>query len=241
MAGPRLSVVVPVYNEARVLEASLARLHAFLRALGEEFEVVCVDDGSRDGSAEILVREEASSRVRAITHPENRGKGAAVRTGCLAARGERVVFMDADLSTELDSTRALLEALDAGADVALGSRRAPNATIAVRQPKLRELLGVAFSRLAAAAIDRDVRDFTCGFKGFRAAAARTIFERARIERWAFDAEVIAIARVHGLRIAQVPVRWQHQPDSKVRVARAAVGSFLDLCRIAAWRSAGRYR
>jgi dolichyl-phosphate beta-glucosyltransferase len=240
MAGPRLSVVVPIYNEARVLEASLARLHTFLSSLGEEFEVVCVDDGSRDESAGILSRE-TSLRVRTITHSENRGKGAAVRTGCLAARGERVVFMDADLSTELDSTRALLEALDAGADVALGSRRVANATIAVRQPKLRELLGVAFSRLAAAAIDRDVRDFTCGFKGFKAAAARTIFERARIERWAFDAEVIAIARVHGLRIAQVPVRWQHQPDSKVRVARAALGSFIDLCRIAAWRGAGRYK
>jgi glycosyltransferase involved in cell wall biosynthesis len=240
MEGPRLSVVVPVYNEARVLEANLERLSKELHGLGLDFELVCVDDGSRDESPEVLSRL-AGPALRALSHEGNRGKGAAVRTGCLAARGERIVFMDADLSTDLAALRPMLAALDNGAAVALGTRRAPAASIAVRQPKAREYLGRAFSRLAAWLVHAGVRDFTCGFKGFTRDAAQRIFSRATIDRWAFDAELVAIARAQRLEIVEIPVRWEHRGGSKVRVSSAAMGSLIDLGRIVARRASGRYR
>jgi len=223
---------VPAFDEARILERNLAALAEHLRGLGPSFEILCVDDGSRDETAEILAR--LAPAVRALRHPENRGKGAAVRTGALAALGERIVFLDADLSTDLAALGPLLAALDGGADVALGSRRVPGAVIEIRQPALREFSGRVFSRLARFAIAPEVRDFTCGFKGFRREAAAAIFARATVERWAFDAELIAIARQRGMVIAQVPVRWRHCGSSKVRVAGAALGSLASLVRIV-WR------
>ncbi|HUR27441.1 MAG TPA: dolichyl-phosphate beta-glucosyltransferase [Planctomycetota bacterium] len=239
MTSPRLSVVVPVFDEAAILEGSLARLLGHLRAGGASFELFCVDDGSRDGTAEILARH--APEVRTLSHAQNRGKGAAVRTGALAASGERIVFLDADLSTDLDDLGALLAALDGGADVALGSRRLAGSRIERRQPALRELCGRVFSRLARLSIAPEVLDFTCGFKAFRREAAAEIFSRARVERWAFDAELIAIAKARGRKLAQVPVRWSHSGSSKVRVVGAALGSLAALGAIV-WRlRTGAYR
>ncbi len=230
---------MPAFNEARVLEQHLSKLAAHLAGRAESFEILCVDDGSRDGSGEILAR--LGPDVRKLRHAENRGKGAAVRSGALEARGERIVFLDADLSTDLAGLEPLLAALDAGADVALGSRRVPGATIARHQPPAREFMGRVFSRLARALIAPEVRDFTCGFKGFRREAAQAIFSRARVDRWAFDAELVAIARSRGLKIAQVPVQWQHSGGSKVRVFGAAFGSFFALLEIFVRRLLGTYR
>lgn len=239
MPPPRLSVVVPAFNEARGLEEHLKQISAYLAGRAESFEILCVDDGSRDGSGEILARLEPE--VRGLHHAKNRGKGAAVRSGALEARGERIVFLDADLSTELACLEPLLAALDAGADVALGSRRVPGATIARHQPPAREFMGRVFSRLARVLIAPEVLDFTCGFKGFRREAAQAIFSRARVNRWAFDAEVVAIARSRGLKLVQVPVRWRHCGPSKVRVFGAAAGSLLALLGIFGRRLLRTYR
>ncbi len=239
MPSPRLSVVVPAFNEARVLEQHLLQLATQLAGRAESFEILCVDDGSRDGSAEILAR--LGSKVRTLRHGSNLGKGAAVRSGALEARGERIVFLDADLSTDLAGLEPLLAALDAGAEVALGSRRVPGATIAQRQPPAREFMGRVFSRLARLLIAPEVLDFTCGFKGFRREAAQAIFSRARVDRWAFDAEVVAIAKARGLKIVQVPVRWQHSGGSKVRLLGAAFGSFFALFAISIRKLLGSYR
>lgn len=239
MAVPALTIVVPVYNEAARLEPNLGRVLAYVDARAWDTELVCVDDGSTDGSGDVLRRLAAAEpRLRVLALPTNRGKGAAVRGGMLAARGETVLFMDADLSTRLDALDRAVAAVQGGADVVLGSRRVPGARIVDPQPAWRDLLGQAFSWIAARLVDPAVPDFTCGFKAFSAPAARALFSRARVDRWAFDAEVVAIARRLGLRIETVPVEWQDQPGSKVRFPGALIGSLVDVVRIARWKRNG---
>ena len=234
MAAPGLSVVLPVYQEERVLETNLRRTLAHLEELlgGAPFEVLCVDDGSTDGSGEILARLAAEDpRVRVERHPANRGKGAAIRTGMLAARGERVLFMDADLSTPLTEMSALLAALDEGYAVAIGNRRGEGSEITRRQSRVREILGRGFTGLTRWLLVPGIHDFTCGFKAFRGDAAREIFRRSRQSGWAFDAELVLVAHHLGLSIAQVPVRWRHEDGSKVRVLSAVFSSLVELARI----------
>lgn len=243
MPGPRLSVVVPFYDEAEGLEASLVRLASALGALVPDgrWEILAVDDGSRDASVAIAERRAAAEpRIRVLRLPAHRGKGAAVRAGVLASGGEHVAFTDADLSVDLAALDPLLAALEGGADFVLGSRRVPGARIERRQPRWREGLGHAFSLLAGALVAPDVRDFTCGLKGWRAAAARAVFERASIDGWAFDVELVAAARGLGLATVQLPVTWRDRPASKVRVARAAAGSLGALAAILGKRARGAY-
>jgi dolichyl-phosphate beta-glucosyltransferase len=243
-----LSVVLPVYNEALVLERTFGELVPFLAALAAEgvvadgFEVICVDDGSRDASAEILARHAAADpRVRVLRLPENRGKGAAVRAGVLAAEGRLVAFMDADLSTPLAELRGFLGALESGYDVAIGNRRAPGSSIERHQPWLRETLGKAFTVLTRALLAPGVHDFTCGFKAFRAEAARSIFERSTLDGWAFDAELVVIAQALRLRLVQLPIAWRHEDDTKVRLGAAVLGSLRELAVIWVRRMRGGYR
>ena len=239
---PRLSFVLPVYNEAKNLERLFEVLVPFAESLGHSFEMVCVDDGSADDSLSILQGiAERDERFRIESLPQNRGKGAAVRHGMLAARGDLALFMDADLSTDLGATERLIAELENGTDVVLGSRHAARSKISVRQPRVRELLGRVFRQTSSMIFAPEIHDFTCGFKGFRTPAAREIFKRARIDRWAFDLELVTIARGLGYRISQIDVEWQHFGDSKVRVAHAAVTSLRDMGLIAMHRALGRYR
>ena len=231
--APELSLVLPLFDEEARVAGSLAELRAALARSGRRWEVLAVDDGSRDGTAARLAAEAAGdARLRVLTLARNRGKGAAVRAGVLAARGAYVVFLDADLSTDLEALPRLLERLEAGADVVYGSRRVAGALVLARQPRGRELAGRVFSWLARRAADPDVRDFTCGFKGFRADAARALFEPLSTERWAFDAEVARRARRLGLAREELAVRWTQRGASKVRVPSAAVRSLVDLARMA---------
>jgi len=242
MATPALSVVLPVYNEARVLEENLERISACLEDLGRPFEIVCVDDGSSDDSLAILRRlAETDERLRVDALPENRGKGAAVRAGVLRSTGSQVVFMDADLSTPLEELPRFLGALDSGYEVVIGNRRAPGSQITHRQSRIREVLGKGFTILTRLLLAPGVHDFTCGFKAFTADAAREIFRRSRQDRWAFDAEVVVIAQELGFKLVQVPVSWHHEEGSKVRVIGAVASSFLELLQIAWHRLRGRYR
>jgi dolichyl-phosphate beta-glucosyltransferase len=242
MPAPALSFVLPVYDEARVIGDTLPALLEAGEGLGRAFEIVCVDDGSTDDSPRLLAEAAGrDERVRVFTLPENRGKGAAVRRGMMEARGDVCVFLDADLSTPLDEVPRLLEAIDAGADVVLGSRRVPGARITRRQPWLRETLGKGFSLSARLLLDPEVRDFTCGFKAFRGDAAREVFSASTLDGWAFDAELVVIARARGLAIAQVPVTWRHEDDTKVRLGAAVAGSGLEVLRIFTRRITGAYR
>jgi len=246
MPPPALSLVLPVYDEAGVLAANLDQILTQVEGLGGEiaadFEVIAVDDGSADDSRSILEALAARDpRLRSLHHPANRGKGAAVRTGVLAARGRRVIFMDADLSTPLEEMPRFLAELDAGHDLVLGDRRAAASRITRRQPLLRQSLGKGFTAITRLLLAPGVHDFTCGFKAFRGEAAREVFSRSSLDGWAFDAELVVIARQLGLDIVQLPVQWHHEENTKVRLASAVLESGRDLLRILWRRLTGRYR
>ena len=247
MAGPDLSLVVPVYDEARVLEQSLDAIRTYAEALelggsSPSFEIVCVDDGSRDDSKAILERLAAADpRIRVFAHGVNRGKGAAVRTGMLEAAGERSVFLDADLSTPLEELPRLLEVLEGDCQVALANRRVPGADIERHQPWIRETLGKGFTVLARTLLAPGINDFTCGFKAFRREAAQEIFQRSTLDGWVFDAELVVIAQARGYKMTQVPVRWRNEDDTKVRLLPAVLGSLRDVLVLFGRRLRGHYR
>lgn len=230
---PLLSVVIPAFDEERRLGPTLDRVR---RALPDA-EIVVSDDGSRDGTVALARREGA----RIVSSPANRGKGAALRLGMLAAAGDRLLMTDADLSTPLEDLGPLLDALDAGADLALGSRRAPGARIERRQPWLRETLGRGFTFLSQVALGVRVRDFTCGFKLFTRDCARDLFTRLTIDGWGCDAELLFLAARRGWRIRELPVRWANDGDTKVRLGRDVLRSLLDLLRIRRNAASGTYR
>jgi len=198
----------------------------------DAWEIVLVDDGSSDGTGALMARLQAEdAHMRALSHPVNRGKGAAVRTGVLATRGDYVLFCDADLSTPPEFLGEFLELIEQGADVVIGNRKSQAATIERWQPPLRTWLGLGFTRLSNWLMGLSVGDYTCGFKLFRGDAARRIFERSQTSRWSFDVEILALAAQDGLVVREVPVRWHHEPDTRVRVLRDVISSFRELLAI----------
>jgi len=224
-----LSIVVPAYNEAGRLPGSLRRMREFFDAAGEEYEVLVVDDGSGDdtyGSTAALA--EGWPQLRAIRFERNRGKGAAVRAGMLAARGEHRLFSDADLSTPLEELPKLRERLQGDVKVAIASRALAESQIDVHQQKRRELMGRTYNKLLQLLVLRGVHDSQCGFKVFTADAAVACFEPLRTTRFGFDAEVLLRAQARGWKIAEVPVRWRHVEASRVNSVRDASRMLFDL-------------
>lgn len=222
---PELSVVIPVYDEAHRLAATVATVEGWLRERRERgslraAEVIVVSDGSHDDPASrIEPGERAGIALRFLALPVNRGKGAAVREGVLAARGERVLFTDADLATPIEETVRLEAALAAGAAVAIASRRAPGADVQIAQSPLRRFIGGSFARAVRLLTGLPHADTQCGFKLFRADAARALFEELREERFAFDVEILCRARERGLAVAEVGVVWRDSGESTVRIGR----------------------
>ncbi|MEX1253229.1 MAG: dolichyl-phosphate beta-glucosyltransferase [Dehalococcoidia bacterium] len=234
---PHLTFVVPAYNEERRLVASLQRLIGFAAAEPCAVEIIVVDDGSADRTAEIA-REAASGMpanvsLRLLQHERNRGKGAAVRTGALAARGDYVLSFDADLAMPPEEASKLLAALEAGAGVAAGTRVRPEGgDMRASQPAWRRIGGRLFGMVRRRLLLSDIQDTQCGFKAFRRDVAQAVFSRQQLDGWAFDPEVLYIARKLGYEIAQVPIAWEHQADSQFRLgARAALREIRDLLRI----------
>lgn len=235
--APHLSVVLPAYNEEKRLGDTLRIVSEYLCRRFERSELIVVNDGSQDRTSAVVesfVRDQVSLRL--IAYPANRGKGYAVRTGVLAAKGEMVLFSDADLSTPIEEVETLLAAVEKGADVAIGSRAAPGAQLLVRQPWYRELAGRSFNRLAQR-LTPGIRDTQCGFKLFRREAAHEIFGRVKEDGFGFDAEVLHVAVRLGYPVAEVPVRWVHCPGSKVRLVRDSIRMFLTLLRVGRRHSA----
>jgi len=237
---PELSIVIPSFNEELRLPVTLAQVSAYIRASKRETEVIVVDDGSTDRTADVAnsFRGEIQ-RLRVVANKKNRGKGYSVRHGMLEARGRVVLFTDADLSAPIDETDKLLAAL-ADHDVAIGSRALNRSLISVRQSVFRESAGIIFNFIVRAILRLPFVDTQCGFKAFRRERCRVIFQQQRIERFGFDPELLYLARHHGLSTVEIPVRWAHSPATKVSMWRDSIQMFLDVF-IIRWNAlTGRY-
>jgi len=237
---PKLSIVIPAFNEEKRLPATLERIASYINKSGRATEVIVVDDGSGDrtiGVAESL--RETISDLRVVSNGRNRGKGYSVRHGFMESRGEIVLFTDADLSAPIEEADKLLAKMD-GYDVAIGSRAVNRELIEVHESKFREFAGIIFNRIVRLILRLPFVDTQCGFKAFRREKCRIIFEQQTIERFGFDPELLYLARHLGLRTAEVAVRWAHSPATKVNMLRDSVQMFLDVV-IIRWNSMrGRY-
>ncbi|MFB3815702.1 MAG: dolichyl-phosphate beta-glucosyltransferase [Terriglobales bacterium] len=241
MISPAYSIVVPAYNESARIGPSLQRILDYLTHEHWDAEVVVVNDGSRDDTA-ALVRAvaERDARVRLIENPGNRGKGYSVRNGMLHARGEALIFSDADLSSPIQEAAKLTAAIREGADVAIGSRWLRPELMTERQPLYRQLFGRLFNLLLRVALGLKFRDTQCGLKAFTRHAALQVFPRQRIERWGFDPEILFLAQRAGLRIVEVPVEWAHDERSKINPLVDGIKMFLELLRVRWYALTGKY-
>lgn len=237
-----VSVVIPAYNEARRIGATLPRVVEYLEERPHSWEILVVVDGSQDRTAEIA-GEYGGDRdnVAVLDNIVNHGKGYSVRQGMLRARGRTILFSDADLSTPIEELDSLVGYLERGYDVAFASRALPGSTIRVAQPGHRQTMGRTFNRIVQAVALPGVQDSQCGFKCFRREAAQAIFTRQRILGFAFDVEILWIARRLGYRIAEVPVTWIDDRDTKIRPLRDPFWMLVDLARIRFNDACGRYR
>jgi glycosyltransferase involved in cell wall biosynthesis len=239
-----LTLLVPCFNEAKRIDACLAAVCSYADGLdGTSVEVLVVDDGSADGTAD-RVRAHAAARaggsgradVRLLALERNAGKGEAVRRGVLEARGDVVVFLDADLAVDVGHVDRVLPALQDGVDVAVGCRNVPGARVTRRQAGVRRALGRGYLNLARLLLGLRVSDVTCGFKGFRRAVAVELFRDARCRRWGFDAEILHLAARDRYVVREVPVEWRDGAGSKVRLPGDVLRSLKELVAVR-WRSA----
>jgi dolichyl-phosphate beta-glucosyltransferase len=243
--APELSIIIPAYNEENRLGRTLQRICEYFAGSGiqqHDLEIIIVNDGSTDRTAD-LAREFMLKmpNLRLISNERNRGKGYSVRHGMLEARGRIALFTDADLSAPIEESRKLLAALEAGNQVAIGSRAVNRNLIDVHQSLFREQAGIIFNALVKLFTGLPFEDTQCGFKAFLREPSRTVFEKQRTEGFGFDPEILFLARHQGLRIAEVPVRWSHDSATRVHVLRDSLRMFGDLIFIRWNWFLGRYR
>jgi dolichyl-phosphate beta-glucosyltransferase len=243
VSAPYLSIVVPSYNEEKRLLPTLTSILAYIDARGIPAELIVVDDGSVDRMADLVeAARRDEPRIRLIRFPVNRGKGAAVREGALAASGSLVLISDADLSTPIEEFDRLLARMrETSSDVVIGSRGLPASNIEVPQPFFRVLMGKVFNLLIRAVTGLEFRDTQCGFKLVDREKTAPIFRKMVVDRFAFDVELLALARLAGLRILEEPVTWRNSADSRVTPIRSSWNMLLDVLRLRRRIRRGFYR
>lgn len=235
------SVVIPAYNESTRIGATLERVLAYVHAQGWDAEVVVVNDGSRDNTAEIVQSFAAKDPVlRLIENPGNRGKGYSVRNGMLNSRGDIVLFSDADLSSPIEEAPKLFQALAAGADIAIGSRWLRAGTQTHRQPLHRQLFGRIFNLMLRTTLGLQFADTQCGFKAFKRPAVEAIFPLQQIERWGFDPEILFLARKLGFKVKEIPVAWGHSGETRINPLVDGSKMFFEMLHIRRNDLAGKY-
>lgn len=235
------SIVVPAYNESERICATIEKILAHFEHHAWDAELLVVDDGSRDDTAQIVLGYAAQNpALRLLQNPGNRGKGYSVRNGMLHANGEIILFSDADLSSPIEEADKLFAALAAGADVAIGSRWLRAELQTHRQPLHRQLFGRIFNLLLRILLGLRYRDTQCGFKAFNRRAAQSIFPLQHIERWGFDPEILYLARKFGLKVQEVPVLWAHREGTRINPLRDGIRMFGEILKVRWYALTGKY-
>jgi glycosyltransferase involved in cell wall biosynthesis len=239
---PTYSIVIPAYNEAARIGATLEKVVAYIARMGWAAEVIVVNDGSRDATPQI-VREWAQKNpnIRLLENPGNRGKGYSVRHGMMAAAGDVLLFTDADLSSPIHEAEKLIAALRQGADIAIGSRWVQADLQTERQPLYRQFFGRIYNLLLPIILGLHFKDTQCGLKAFTRRSARAIFPRLRIDRWGFDPEILFLAVKAGMTVAEVPVMWGHDSRSKINPITDGSRMFAEMLRIRWYGLTGKYQ
>ncbi len=237
----RYSIVIPAYNESARIAASLDKILRYSNQHNWDAEILVVDDGSSDNTAEIVhgyAREHPGLRL--LPNPGNRGKGYSVRNGMLHAQGEILLFSDADLSSPIEEASKLFEAISRGADVAIGSRWMRSELQTEKQPLHRQLFGRLFNLALRITLGLKFKDTQCGFKAFTRRAAQTVFPLQTIERWGFDPELIYLAQKFGFRVEEVPVAWAHREGTRINPLRDGIRMLGEMLQIRWNALSGKY-
>jgi len=236
------SFIIPAYNESERLTLSLPKVLDYIRYQALQSEIIVVNDGSRDNTAEVVRRFALlHPDVRLLENPGNRGKGYSVRNGMLHARGDVMLFTDADLSSPIHEAGKLFQAIEQGAEVAIGSRWLRAELQTERQPWHRQLYGRLFNLALRLVLGLKYRDTQCGFKAFTRTAAHTVFSRQKVERWGFDPELLFLANKFKLRTVEVPVEWAHDHRSKISPLRDGIRMAIEMVSVRANDVKGLYK
>ncbi len=238
MKNLKFSFVIPTYNEADCIKQTLNRVLEYAKSLNFDFEIIVSDDGSTDTTKEIVhnfINKNLDSNVRLLQNP-HRGKGSAVKFGMLEATGDYVIFLDADLSTDINEFSKFLPYIAIGADIIIGSRRIKGAKIVAHQPPLREFMGRVYTFLSNFLLGLKYSDFTCGFKCFSKRAVQGIFSRQKIYNWSFDSEILYLAKKLGFKVYEVGVEWYNDPSTNVKLFKDTISSFIGLLRVILYHS-----
>jgi dolichyl-phosphate beta-glucosyltransferase len=238
---PTYTIVIPAYNESTRLGTTLEKVLAYVHSHRWDAEVLVVNDGSRDNTAEIVQTFAARDpTLRLIENPGNRGKGYSVRNGMIHAQGKIVLFTDADLSSPIEEAPKLLQALEAGADIAIGSRWLRAETQTQRQPLYRQLFGRIFNLLLRTTLGLQFADTQCGFKAFKRPTVEAIFSLQKIERWGFDPEILYLARKFGFKVKEIPVAWGHSGETRIHPLVDGARMFQEMLRVRWYDLTGKY-
>lgn len=241
MGTPDYSIIIPAYNEGERICATLDRVLEHIARQGWSAEILVVNDGSRDQTADLVRRYMSEhAALRLLENPGNRGKGYSVRHGMSQASGAVLLFTDADLSAPIEEAEKLFAALRQGADVVIGSRWLDPALQTTKQPLYRQLAGRIFNLLLRLILGLRFKDTQCGFKAFTRRAAGLIFPRQRIERWGFDPEILFLASKLGLATREVPVAWAHDERSKISPLKDGMRMFWEMLKVRWYSLAGKY-
>lgn len=239
-----LSLIFPVYNEEKRLAQSLKKIKTYFSKVNYPYELLFVNDGSTDRSKNVILNwfqdlvPPGRDYFKILTHPKNLGKGAAIRTGVKAAKGDWVLFCDLDLSVPLETIVLFLQ--NQKADLLIGSRRAPGSRILTHQGWLREFLGRSFTRLSNLILGTNYTDLTCGFKMLKTPVAKKLFALQKLNTWTFDSEILFLAKKLGYKVGELPVDWSDVKGSKVKFPRDLIQSFVDLLKIRYYNLKGYY-
>ncbi|MFA5337250.1 MAG: dolichyl-phosphate beta-glucosyltransferase [Candidatus Omnitrophota bacterium] len=228
-----LSIVIPAYNEEKRLQSTLEKIYSYLKSKDYEYEVIVIDDGSSDKTAEVVLDSELNKagKLVLLKNEKNKGKGFSIKKGILASRAEFVLFTDSDLSAPIEEADELFLSIQSGYDIVIGSRSIEGAEVRVHQPFYRELMGIFFNVLVQILVLKGFIDTQCGFKLFKGNVAKDIANELKIDRFGFDVEMLYLAQKKNYKIKEVPVIWLNSPTSKVNPVLDSWRMFIDLLSI----------